>query len=64
MKRIRPGLLTILVIVCMFIAVSSVAWAQQGQLKLSGITVKDEHPNGCVDCHKVAGGNDYRLSTE
>lgn len=30
---------------------------------LPGITVKDENPNGCVDCHKNAGaGKDYRLS--
>ena len=30
---------------------------------LPGITVDDEHPNGCVDCHKDAGGgNDYRLT--
>jgi hypothetical protein len=31
---------------------------------LPGITVPDEHPNGCVDCHKVSGGNDHRLNVE
>jgi len=31
---------------------------------LPGVTVTDEHPNGCVDCHKVSGGNDYRLNAE
>jgi hypothetical protein len=33
--------------------------------KLSGITVKDEHPQGCVDCHvKVSDDKDYRLPAE
>jgi hypothetical protein len=32
--------------------------------KLSGITVKDEYPNGCVDCHvKVNDNEDNRIST-
>ena len=32
---------------------------------LPGVTVTDEHPNGCVDCHALAGeGRDYRLNTE
>jgi hypothetical protein len=31
---------------------------------LPGITVTDEHPNGCVDCHKASGGNDYRMNVE
>ncbi|MFB6286001.1 MAG: hypothetical protein ABEK03_05420 [Candidatus Bipolaricaulia bacterium] len=31
---------------------------------IPGITSKDSHPNGCVDCHRVAGENrDYRMST-
>ena len=30
---------------------------------LPGLTVADEHPNGCVDCHKNQGeGKDYRLN--
>ena len=30
---------------------------------LPGITVTDDHPNGCVDCHKNQGeGKDYRLN--
>jgi hypothetical protein len=30
---------------------------------LPGITVTDEHPNGCVDCHKSQGeGQDFRLN--
>ena len=31
--------------------------------QLSGITAEDEHPNGCIDCHRDAGeGRDYRLN--
>lgn len=64
MKRMRPGMLAVVMFVCLFVAVSAVSWAQQGQLKLSGVTVADAHPNGCIDCHKdLGGGKDYRLST-
>ena len=28
-----------------------------------GINIADDRPNGCVDCHKVSGGKDLRLST-
>jgi hypothetical protein len=31
---------------------------------LPGVTVKDDHPNGCVDCHTASGSNDYRLNAE
>lgn len=32
---------------------------------LPGVTVADEHPNGCVNCHTLAGeGGDYRLNVE
>jgi hypothetical protein len=32
---------------------------------LPGVTVDDEHPNGCVDCHvKVDDEKDYRLNVE
>ena len=31
---------------------------------IPGITSEDTHPNGCVDCHRLAGENrDYRMST-
>ncbi len=30
---------------------------------LPGITGKDGLPNGCVDCHKKDGANDYLLTT-
>jgi hypothetical protein len=30
---------------------------------LPGLTVTDEHPNGCIDCHSNQGaGKDYRLN--
>lgn len=30
---------------------------------LPGITVADEHPQGCIDCHKdLGGGRDHRLN--
>jgi hypothetical protein len=39
--------------------------ADDAVVKLSGITITDEHPNGCVDCHvNAGGGNDYRLNVE
>lgn len=41
--------------------ICSTALAQQ-PLKLSGITVEDKYPNGCVDCHAQIGDNDYRLN--
>lgn len=31
---------------------------------LPGVTIADEHPNGCVDCHKISGDDDYRLNVE
>lgn len=31
---------------------------------IPGITADDTHPNGCIDCHRLAGENrDYRMST-
>ena len=48
-------------------AVVAGALVLMGQAKpkpfLPGITVADEHPNGCVDCHNNQGeGKDYRLN--
>ena len=48
---------------CIIFTVAVVlTWADDGPAALSGITVEDEHPNGCIDCHKQAGDNDYRLN--
>ena len=39
------------------------ASSDDGAPFLPGVTVTDEHPDGCVDCHKNAGeGHDYRLN--
>ena len=62
MKRFLSLFVT-MILLLMVGAVFTVS-ADEMVLKLSGITVKDEHPNGCVDCHKVSGGNDYRLNVE
>jgi hypothetical protein len=48
-------------------AVTAMILVLMGQAKpkafLPGLTVADEHPNGCVDCHKNQGeGKDYRLN--
>lgn len=56
MKTIRLSvLLTGLAFFC------SAALAQQLPA-LSGITIEDKHPNGCVDCHTQMGDQDYRLN--
>ena len=40
-------------------------YTQEGDVAaIPGVTAEDTHPNGCVDCHRLAGeGRDYRLST-
>lgn len=46
-------------------AVTLSAQAAGGAPFLPGLTSKDEHPNGCVDCHTNQGeGKDYRLPAE
>ncbi len=63
MKRVKKaGLLLLLTAV---VAAGSLVLMGQAKPKafLPGITVADEHPNGCVDCHKNQGeGKDYRLN--
>jgi len=44
------------------VVISLAAASDAAAAFLPGITVKDEHPNGCVDCHKTAGDKDYRLN--
>ena len=63
MNRVsRPVLFLLLIL-----AVVAGTLVLMGQAKpkafLPGLTVADEHPNGCVDCHKDQGaGKDYRLN--
>jgi hypothetical protein len=64
MKKHR-GLVVLALSIVLLCALSLGTVFGEDVLKLSGITIKDEHPNGCVDCHKVAGeGQDYRLNVE
>ena len=63
MKRVNKVVLSLLLTA----AVAAGTLVLMGQAKpkpfLPGITVTDEHPNGCVDCHKNQGaGKDYRLN--
>jgi hypothetical protein len=63
MKRVNKLVLFLLLAA----AVAAGTLVLMGQAKpkpfLPGITVTDEHPNGCVDCHKNEGaGKDYRLN--
>ncbi len=63
MNRVSKPVLFLLLAV----AVVAGTLVLMGQAKpkafLPGLTVADEHPNGCVDCHKNQGaGKDYRLN--
>ncbi len=60
MKRSALRVLLALVIVGAGLLMGPSAWSQQAILP--GINVADDTPNGCVDCHKVAGGADTRLN--
>jgi hypothetical protein len=62
MKRYLTG--TLLVLAAMVAIVVALSAAAAGTTPfLPGITVKDENPNGCVDCHRNAGaGKDSRLN--
>ena len=65
MTRLRGFLLVLLVAAGVAAATLFLVAADNNKPFLPGVTVKDEHPNGCVDCHKVAGeGRDYRLNVE
>jgi hypothetical protein len=49
-------------LLAMFLTVGFVGFAESPFLP--GVTVADDHPKGCVDCHKnEGGGRDYRLNT-
>ena len=57
------SLILLIAVLALFLGAAVLASAQE-TLKLSGVTVKDEYPNGCVDCHTQSGENNYRLNTE
>ncbi len=57
-------LLLILILIFTGTLFITIVWGADGT-PLIGITAEDEHPNGCVDCHrKVNEGSDYRLNVE
>jgi hypothetical protein len=64
MKRGR--IVLCLVVGLTFIGGSVALFAQAADAAfLPGITSKDEHPAGCVDCHVVTkDGKDYRVTAE
>jgi hypothetical protein len=60
MKNARKVLLILLAAAGLVIAVPALTAAPP---YLPGITVTDDHPNGCIDCHNNQGeGKDYRLN--
>jgi hypothetical protein len=68
----RIQVLTVLLLVIVFGAVGALAQQEAPKLppapparKIPGINAKDEHPHGCVDCHKnnPAQKMDNRFST-
>ncbi len=66
MKK-NQKLVPVLVMLAAIFAITLTAQVLLGKdlPSLSGLTVKDEHPNGCVDCHvKVSADQDYRLNVE
>jgi len=64
--KMRVRLFTILTVVVVLVGVFLASNLMGSDVpKLSGVTVKDEHPNGCVDCHvKVSDEKDYRMPAE
>ena len=64
MKRIRVavvGLAALIAVVGLVVVLT--ASSQDTAPFLPGVTVTDEHPSGCIDCHRDAGdGGDYRLN--
>lgn len=66
MKKILAltAILTISVLTINIIGIPAVLSQEHELPELPGITVEDEKPNGCVDCHKPRPdiGMDFRLS--
>ena len=65
MTKLRRFVLVLLVAAGVVTATLFLVAADNNKPFLPGVTVKDEHPNGCIDCHKNQGeGRDYRLNVE
>jgi cytochrome c553 len=65
MNKPRRLLLILLIPAVVIAAALFLVAADNNKPFLPGVTVADEHPNGCVDCHKNQGeGRDYRMNVE
>ena len=62
MKQSQKILSNILIMAAMFAIMIPVASANEAKPSLPGLTVADQYPKGCVDCHKAFGGKDFRLN--
>lgn len=62
MKNAKKILVPLLAVMFLTSITLGLAWAETPSLP--GITVKDTHPNGCIDCHKIEGSNNYTLPAE
>lgn len=61
MRTARKVLVPVLAVTLILAGAMVLSWADS-DVELTGITVEDPHPNGCVDCHKQNGDSDYRLN--
>ncbi len=63
MKSIRGIVFFLLLVTVVAAGALFLIGAGDGKPFLPGVNVKDDNPNGCVDCHRDAGGGqDYRLN--
>ncbi len=60
--RIQKKCAAILIATLFLLGAAGLLFAQDAFLP--GITSSDDHPNGCIDCHKSTDGGDYRLNVE
>ena len=59
MKRFKMISLVSITVVFLLGGALALVWANDAP-ELSGITVEDKYPNGCIDCHNDAGGEEIR----
>jgi len=54
---------SLVVVLFLFLAGTTLFLAAEEKPFLPGLIQEDDHPNGCTDCHRLAGeGRDYRLN--
>ncbi len=61
MRTARNFLVPVLAIALILAGALALSWADS-EVELAGITVEDEHPNACVDCHAQSDSGDHRLN--